>query len=68
MSKVFSANAVWVDGYTSGRTPDGGEEFGRGLGGSPMLVDSYIDGIMHLRLSEAIPGPGVTHLHHDVVR
>jgi hypothetical protein len=52
MSKVFSANAVWVDGYTSGRTPDGGEEFGRSLGDWPMLVDSYIDGIMHLRLLE----------------
>jgi hypothetical protein len=31
MSKVFSVHAVSVDGYISGRTPEGGEEFGRGL-------------------------------------
>jgi hypothetical protein len=30
MSKVFSAHAVSVDGYVSGRTSDGDEEFGRG--------------------------------------
>jgi hypothetical protein len=36
MSKVFSAHAVSVDGYISGgRTPDGDEEFGRGLGDAP---------------------------------
>jgi hypothetical protein len=35
MSKVFSAHAVSVDGYISGRTPDGAEEFGRGLGDAP---------------------------------
>jgi hypothetical protein len=29
MSKIFSAHAVSVDGYISGRTPDGDEEFGR---------------------------------------
>ncbi len=28
MSKVFSAHAVSVDGYISGRTPDGEQEFG----------------------------------------
>ena len=44
MSKVFSAHAVSVDGYISGRTPDGGEEFGRGLGDAPMLFDWYFDG------------------------
>jgi dihydrofolate reductase len=44
MSKVFSAHAVSVDGYISGRTPDGGEEFGRGLGDAPMLFDWYMDG------------------------
>jgi dihydrofolate reductase len=44
MSKVFSAHAVSVDGYISGRTPDGGEEFGRGLGDAPMLFDWYTDG------------------------
>jgi len=43
MSKVFSAHAVSVDGYISGRTPDG-EEFGRGLGDAPMLFDWYTDG------------------------
>ena len=44
MSKVFSAHAVSVDGYISGRAPDGAEEFGRGLGDAPMLFDWYMDG------------------------
>jgi dihydrofolate reductase len=44
MSKVFSAHAVSVDGYISGRTPDGADEFGRGLGDAPMLFDWYFDG------------------------
>jgi dihydrofolate reductase len=44
MSKVFSAHAVSVDGYISGRTADGDEEFGRGLGDAPMLFDWYTDG------------------------
>jgi dihydrofolate reductase len=44
MSRVFSAHAVSVDGYISGRTPDGAEEFGRGLGDAPMLFDWYFDG------------------------
>jgi dihydrofolate reductase len=44
MSKVISAHAVSVDGYISGRTPEGGEEFGRGLGDAPMLFDWYSDG------------------------
>jgi len=44
MSKVFSAHAVSVDGYISGRTPDGAEEFGRGLGDATMLFDWYMDG------------------------
>jgi len=76
MSKVFSAHAVSVDGYISGRTPDGDEEFGRGLGDAPMLFDWYMDGDtpsqlpehVHLRLLEAVPAPGVTHLRYEVVR
>jgi dihydrofolate reductase len=44
VSKVFSAHAVSVDGFISGRTPDGGEEVGRGLGDAPMLFDWYFDG------------------------
>jgi dihydrofolate reductase len=44
VSKVISAHAVSVDGYISGRTPDGDEEFGRGLGDAPMLFDWYTDG------------------------
>jgi dihydrofolate reductase len=44
MSKVFSAHAVSVDGYISGRTLDGAEEFGRGLGDAPMLFDWYTGG------------------------
>jgi hypothetical protein len=62
MSKVFSAHAVSVDGYISGRTPDRAEEPGRGLGDAPMLCDWY------LRLLQAIPAPGVTHLHYEAVR
>ncbi|GLY83443.1 dihydrofolate reductase family protein [Actinoallomurus iriomotensis] len=50
MSKVFSAHAVSVDGYISGRTPDGDEEFGRGLGDAPMLFDWYMDGDTPSRL------------------
>ena len=45
MIKVFSAHAVSVDGYISGRDPndaDGG--FGRGLGDAPMLFDWYFNG------------------------
>jgi dihydrofolate reductase len=44
MSKVLSAHTVSVDGYISGRTPAGVEEFGRGLGDAPMLFDWYMDG------------------------
>jgi dihydrofolate reductase len=44
MSKVITAHAVSVDGYISGRTPDGTKEFGRGLGDAPMLFDWYFDG------------------------
>jgi dihydrofolate reductase len=45
MNKVFSAHAVSVDGYISGRDPsDGDGGFGRGLGDAPMLFDWYFDG------------------------
>jgi dihydrofolate reductase len=44
MSKVFSAHAVSVDGYISGRTPGGDEGYGSGLGDAPMLFDWYFDG------------------------
>src|SRR3954452_4042818 len=44
MSKVFSAHAVSVDGYISGRTPDGDGEYGRGLADAPMLFDWYFTG------------------------
>lgn len=44
MSRVISAHAVSVDGYISGRTPEGKEEFGRGLGDAPMLFDWYFNG------------------------
>jgi dihydrofolate reductase len=44
MSKVISAHSVSVDGYLSGRTPDGVAEFGRGLGDAPMLFDWYFNG------------------------
>lgn len=108
MSKVFSALAVSVDGYITGRDPAPG----RGLGDGGMLFDWYFDGdvashvfkgfklsepsarvfdelVLHqvpivlgggrpyfqdlpghvrLRLVEAVPAPGVTHLHYEVVR
>src|SRR5918911_5346137 len=44
MSKVLSSHAVSVDGYISGRTPEGAEEVGRGLGDAPLLFDWYFDG------------------------
>ncbi|MFK4086300.1 dihydrofolate reductase family protein [Kribbella sp. NPDC020789] len=44
MSKVTVALAVSVDGYISGRTPAGADEFGRGLGDAGMLFDWYFDG------------------------
>jgi dihydrofolate reductase len=40
MSKVFSAHAVSVDGYITGRDPGPG----RGLGDGTMLFDWYTDG------------------------
>src|SRR3979409_1300620 len=40
MSKVFSAHAVSVDGYITGRDPG----TGRGLGDGTMLFDWYFDG------------------------
>lgn len=42
MSKVFSAHAVSVDGYITGRDPGAG----RGLGDGAMLFDWYFDGDM----------------------
>jgi len=50
MSKVFSAHAVSADGYISGRTPDGEEEFGRGLGDAPNVLR------LVLRRGHAEPG------------
>ncbi len=52
MTKVFSAHAVSVDGYISGRHPSDGE------------LPSHV----RLQLREALPAPGVTHLHYEVVR
>src|SRR3954463_2846531 len=44
MSKVIVALAVSVDGYISGRTPDGADAVGRGLGDAGMLFDWYFNG------------------------
>ncbi|WP_033287891.1 dihydrofolate reductase family protein [Amycolatopsis jejuensis] len=44
MSKVFSALAVSVDGYISGRRPDGADEVGSGLGDAGVLFDWYFSG------------------------
>lgn len=56
MSKVFSAHAVSVDGYISGRTPDGADEFGRGLGDAPMLFDGFKLSEPSARFFDAIAG------------
>jgi hypothetical protein len=61
VSKVFSAHAVSVDGYLSSRTPDGGKEFGRGLGDAPMLFDGF-------KLSESSARFFDAAVHHEVVR
>jgi dihydrofolate reductase len=59
VSKVFSAHAVSVDGYISGRDPDDGMSFGHGLGDARALFDWYFDGetasrqFNGFRLSEA---------------
>jgi hypothetical protein len=55
MSKVFSALSVSVDGYITGRDPGPG----RGLGDELVLHQVPI-------LLEAVPAPGVTHLHYEV--
>ncbi|HEY3775216.1 MAG TPA: dihydrofolate reductase family protein [Solirubrobacteraceae bacterium] len=45
MTKVFTAHAVSVDGYISGRDPsDANGGFGRGLGDAGMLFDWYFKG------------------------
>jgi dihydrofolate reductase len=45
MSRVFTAHAVSLDGYISGRDPaDAAGGFGRGLGDAQMLFDWYFDG------------------------
>jgi dihydrofolate reductase len=44
MSKVFCSHAVSVDGFISGRNPEGDAVFGRGLGDAPMLFNWYNDG------------------------
>jgi len=88
MSKVISAHAVSVDGYISGRTPDGSDEFGGALT-SALAADLVDEVVLHqvpvllgdghsffqevpkhvnLRLLEAIPAPGVTHLYYEVIR
>jgi hypothetical protein len=103
MSKVFSAHAVSVDGYITGRDPGPG----RGLGDGGTLFDWYgagdtpsqvFDGFMlseasapvfdalagrvgavvagrntlpahvRLRLVEAVPAAGMTHLCYEVAR
>jgi hypothetical protein len=64
MSKVFSALAVSVDGYITGRDP--GPD--RGLGDGGKLFDWYFDGDVPSRVVETVPAPGVTHRHYEVIR
>ncbi|WP_020659805.1 dihydrofolate reductase family protein [Amycolatopsis benzoatilytica] len=44
MTKVFSALSVSVDGYISGRRPEGADETGSGLGDAGTLFDWYFTG------------------------
>ncbi|MGW7536971.1 dihydrofolate reductase family protein [Amycolatopsis sp. NPDC054798] len=44
MTTVFSALAVSVDGYISGRRPEGADETGSGLGDAGTLFDWYFTG------------------------
>ncbi|WP_409180237.1 dihydrofolate reductase family protein [Amycolatopsis sp. VS8301801F10] len=44
MTKVFSALSVSVDGYISGRRPEGADEVGSGLGDAGALFDWYFTG------------------------
>ena len=44
MSRVFSAHAVSVDGFISGRLSEGQDAFGSGLGDASMLFDWYFGG------------------------
>ena len=57
MSKVFSAHAVSVDGYITGRDPGPG----RGLGDGSMLFDWYFDGDTPSQVFEGfrLSGPSV---------
>jgi dihydrofolate reductase len=76
MSKVFSAHAVSVDGYITGRDPAPG----RGLGDEvilhqvPVLLGAgrpFFQALpehVRLHLLEAVPAPGVTHLRYEVAR
>jgi hypothetical protein len=62
-SKVFSALTVSVDGYITGRDPGPG----RGLGDGRPYFQPLPEHV-RLRLVEAVPAPGVTHLHYEVER
>ena len=56
MSNVFSAHAVSVDGYISGRDPsDGDGGFGHGLGDAPMLFNWYSDGDTPSQVFRRVP-------------
>ena len=75
MIKVFSAHAVSVDGFISGRDPSDGSEFGRGnLHQVPVLLGagrSFFGELpehVQLRPVEVVPVPGVTHLRYEVLR
>jgi dihydrofolate reductase len=67
MSRVISAHAVSVDGYISGRTPEGEEEFGRGLGDAPMLFDWYFDGDTPSRLFKVFKLSGQSARFFDAI-
>jgi dihydrofolate reductase len=51
MGKVFSAHAVSVDGYITGRDPGPG----RGLGDGSMLFDWYLDGTTPSQVFDGFP-------------
>jgi hypothetical protein len=63
MSKVFSAHAVSVDGYTG---IDGAVAAARDAAGRPFF--QALPEHARLLLLESVPAPDVTHVHYEVAR
>jgi hypothetical protein len=65
--KVFTALAVSVDGYITGRDPGPGHGLGDGgLLGAGRRFFGDLPAHIGLSLVEAVPAPGVTHLRYRI--